>query len=174
MKKKWLYSVSTSRVQIISQEEMYEELCFLAANSRGRKQKRLQALAEDFAPAVPKAAKKKVVKKTTKAATKSPTRNSVIREWAAANGYTVGNRGMIPANVVEAYEAATTKSTKPQNVEADEPTTVEAPSAVADLESALDGIGDAVRTVTAPADHLAPQRTYPASKQSRKQRQRTR
>ncbi len=34
---------------------------------------------------------------------------SAIREWANANGHTVGDRGRIPANIVEAYEAATGK-----------------------------------------------------------------
>jgi len=30
---------------------------------------------------------------------------SKVREWARANGYEVGNRGRIPAEVVAAYEA---------------------------------------------------------------------
>lgn len=34
---------------------------------------------------------------------------SAIREWANANGHTVGDRGRIPAHIVEAYEAATGK-----------------------------------------------------------------
>ncbi|OCG72800.1 histone-like nucleoid-structuring protein Lsr2 [Microbacterium sediminis] len=29
-----------------------------------------------------------------------------VREWAKANGYTVSERGRVPANVLEAYEAA--------------------------------------------------------------------
>lgn len=29
-----------------------------------------------------------------------------IREWAAANGYTVSERGRVPAAVLEAYDAA--------------------------------------------------------------------
>lgn len=29
-----------------------------------------------------------------------------VREWAAANGHEVSSRGRIPANIVEAYEAA--------------------------------------------------------------------
>ncbi|GAB2524145.1 Lsr2 family protein [Microbacterium petrolearium] len=29
-----------------------------------------------------------------------------IREWAKANGYTVSERGRVPASVLEAYEAA--------------------------------------------------------------------
>lgn len=29
-----------------------------------------------------------------------------IREWAAANGYTVSERGRVPASVLEAYDAA--------------------------------------------------------------------
>lgn|SRR5690625_1064716 len=32
---------------------------------------------------------------------------SRVREWARANGYTVSDRGRIPAEVREAYEAAT-------------------------------------------------------------------
>jgi len=39
--------------------------------------------------------------------TKSNT--SAIREWANANGHPVGDRGRIPAHIVEAYEAATGK-----------------------------------------------------------------
>ncbi|MBB6392527.1 histone-like nucleoid-structuring protein Lsr2 [Microbacterium thalassium] len=31
---------------------------------------------------------------------------SVVREWAKANGYTVSERGRVPAAVLEAYEAA--------------------------------------------------------------------
>lgn len=34
---------------------------------------------------------------------------SAIREWANANGHTVGDRGRIPATIIEAYEAATGK-----------------------------------------------------------------
>lgn len=34
-------------------------------------------------------------------------RTAAIREWANANGHSVGERGRIPANIVEAYEAAT-------------------------------------------------------------------
>lgn len=34
---------------------------------------------------------------------------SAIREWANANGHPVGDRGRIPANIIEAYEAATGK-----------------------------------------------------------------
>jgi len=29
-----------------------------------------------------------------------------VREWAKANGFTVSERGRVPANVIEAYEAA--------------------------------------------------------------------
>jgi len=32
---------------------------------------------------------------------------TAIREWARANGYTIGDRGRIPAPVLEAYQAAT-------------------------------------------------------------------
>lgn len=30
----------------------------------------------------------------------------IIREWGQANGHTVGDRGRIPASVIEAYDAA--------------------------------------------------------------------
>lgn len=29
-----------------------------------------------------------------------------VREWAAANGYEVSSRGRVPANIIEAYDAA--------------------------------------------------------------------
>jgi hypothetical protein len=35
-------------------------------------------------------------------------RSGVIREWARAQGITVGDRGRIPASVIERYEAVTT------------------------------------------------------------------
>lgn len=31
---------------------------------------------------------------------------SAVREWAKSNGYTVSERGRVPASVLEAYEAA--------------------------------------------------------------------
>jgi hypothetical protein len=34
---------------------------------------------------------------------------AAIREWASANGHSVGDRGRIPASIIEAYEAATGK-----------------------------------------------------------------
>lgn len=33
-------------------------------------------------------------------------RNQKIREWAATNGYTVSDRGRIPAEIVKAYDEA--------------------------------------------------------------------
>ncbi|MDR6868905.1 hypothetical protein J2Y69_003531 [Microbacterium resistens] len=42
-------------------------------------------------------------------AAKRPSRNpetTLIRAWAAENGYTVSDRGRVPATVVEAYRAA--------------------------------------------------------------------
>lgn len=44
--------------------------------------------------------------------TKAPRRSAnkvdygPIREWAKKNGYTISDRGRVPANVLEAYEAA--------------------------------------------------------------------
>lgn len=43
--------------------------------------------------------------------TSSPTRSSStrlakIREWAKANGYSIGDRGRVSKDIVEAYEAA--------------------------------------------------------------------
>ena len=37
---------------------------------------------------------------------RGPEQTRAIREWANANGYTVNSRGRIPAEVVEAYDAA--------------------------------------------------------------------
>ncbi|AMY19580.1 MULTISPECIES: histone-like nucleoid-structuring protein Lsr2 [Nocardiaceae] len=37
---------------------------------------------------------------------RDPEQTRAIREWANANGYTVNSRGRIPAEVVEAYDAA--------------------------------------------------------------------
>jgi len=40
---------------------------------------------------------------------KRPSRNpetTLIRAWAAENGYTVSDRGRVPASVIEAYRAA--------------------------------------------------------------------
>lgn len=43
----------------------------------------------------------------TRGASAGPKKDTkAIREWANANGYEVGDRGRIPADVVEAYEAA--------------------------------------------------------------------
>ena len=38
-------------------------------------------------------------------AASSPSDNKAIREWAAANGYEVGDRGRIPAEIRDAYAA---------------------------------------------------------------------
>ncbi|MBY6368074.1 histone-like nucleoid-structuring protein Lsr2 [Rhodococcoides corynebacterioides] len=37
---------------------------------------------------------------------RDPAQTRAIREWANANGYTVNSRGRIPAEIVEAYDAA--------------------------------------------------------------------
>jgi len=42
----------------------------------------------------------------TAAAARPAANTRVIREWANANGFTVSDRGRIPADVVAAYEAA--------------------------------------------------------------------
>jgi hypothetical protein len=177
MRKLVIARARVSHDQIISQEEMYEELCWMAEHAVGKRSRaRLQALADDFAPATPKPVKKRAARKTTKkVGSKTPTLNAVIREWAAENGYHVGIRGKIPNDVVAAYNEATTHSTQPQT-EVVVPTVVGAvdvpPSEPASVEEALSGISEAVRQVAAPADHLAPKRDYPAKK-SGKQRQRT-
>jgi Lsr2 len=41
------------------------------------------------------------------------TDNAAIRSWASENGYELADRGRIPANVVEAYEARETSNRKP-------------------------------------------------------------
>ena len=41
--------------------------------------------------------------KSSRSRTEDPAK---VREWARANGYEVSDRGRIPANVMEAYEAA--------------------------------------------------------------------
>ncbi|MDR2281383.1 MAG: Lsr2 family protein, partial [Gordonia sp. (in: high G+C Gram-positive bacteria)] len=40
------------------------------------------------------------------AAARPAANTRVIREWANANGFTVSDRGRIPADVLAAYEAA--------------------------------------------------------------------
>lgn len=47
-------------------------------------------------------------------ATTSPDRerNSVIRAWAAAEGYELADRGRVPDRIVEAYEKAVTQPAK--------------------------------------------------------------
>lgn len=54
-------------------------------------------------PAPRKAASRKT---TTTAASTGPKRARAIREWAAANGHTVSQRGRISAAIAEAYDAA--------------------------------------------------------------------
>lgn len=48
--------------------------------------------------------KAKAARKTSAAT--SPTHTKAIREWARANGYEVSDRGRIPAEVLQAYDAA--------------------------------------------------------------------
>ena len=55
-------------------------------------------------------AKKSPAKKSSRARKARRTRKagdiSAIRDWARANGYTVGDRGRIPAPVMDAYRAS--------------------------------------------------------------------
>ncbi|MFT3887883.1 MAG: Lsr2 family protein [Arachnia sp.] len=67
----------------------------------------LTKLEDALAPFIAKAEK---VGRKRPAARKAATRGAKaglteIREWARANGYEVSDRGRIPANVMEAYEA---------------------------------------------------------------------
>lgn len=41
-----------------------------------------------------------------KAAASNGTDTKAVREWAMSNGYDISARGRIPANIVEAYQAA--------------------------------------------------------------------
>ncbi len=41
--------------------------------------------------------------------TRVPSNSSAIREWARANGYTVNERGRLPKEIVDAFEAANRK-----------------------------------------------------------------
>ena len=49
-------------------------------------------------------AKTKAARKTTRKT--SPADTEAVREWARENGYDVSDRGRIPANVMDAYAAA--------------------------------------------------------------------
>lgn len=51
------------------------------------------------------ASRKKTVKKTTPRPTGSPS-NAELRAWARQNGFTVSDRGRLPASVVTAYRNA--------------------------------------------------------------------
>lgn len=69
------------------------------------------ALRDAFAPFV--AAGRSVSRTASRGTTaprgrrRTPARDvSEIREWARANGHTISERGRIPGNVLEAYEAA--------------------------------------------------------------------
>lgn len=69
------------------------------------------ALREMLAPYI-SAARSVSTRKPVSASTPRPRRRAAqqdygpIREWAKANGYTVSDRGRVPAAVIEAYEAA--------------------------------------------------------------------
>ena len=68
-----------------------------------------QALREAVAPYIEAGhrvtgAKTKAARKTT--GKTSPADTKAIREWARENGYDVSDRGRIPANVMQAYAAA--------------------------------------------------------------------
>lgn len=69
----------------------------------------VSALADALSPFI--ASARRVSAGTRSAAPRSRTKNDVqrlaaIRSWAQANGYTVGDRGRIKAEIVEAYDAA--------------------------------------------------------------------
>ncbi|WP_338888580.1 Lsr2 family protein [Rhodococcus sovatensis] len=61
----------------------------------GRKRKVASAGAVVSAPAQPAASTKR-----------DPAQTRAIRQWAADSGYDINDRGRIPAEIVEAYEAA--------------------------------------------------------------------
>jgi len=58
----------------------------------------------------PSTSKRRPAKKSTRARKARRTRKSLdvttIREWARANGYSVGDRGRIPASIADAYKAS--------------------------------------------------------------------
>ena len=62
-------------------------------------------LRETFAPFIAKA--RRVANTGRRAGSSGPKRDTAkIREWAQNNGYQLGDRGRIPLEIVEAYEAA--------------------------------------------------------------------
>jgi hypothetical protein len=79
-----------------------------------------------------------------KAAPKGDGRISAIRTWAQANGFVVGDRGRIRAEVVEAYDKAHTPTlTVSPDAQADEPVKlVEVSTEAPELEDATDGVVD--------------------------------
>lgn len=65
---------------------------------------KLEAALAPFIDKATKTGRKPAVKKQPAARKSSD--NNAIREWARANGRTVSDRGRIPSEVIEAYEAA--------------------------------------------------------------------
>ena len=76
------------------------------------------------------------VRRTVSSGSTSGSENNRIREWAAANGYTIGGRGRIPQEVKDAYHAAQGASAPAPTV--DESAGVDA-SAVPQAEAAFSG-----------------------------------
>lgn len=72
-----------------------------------------RALAEALAPFVAAgrrvggAAPRAAARSRTRATGADASRLAAIRAWAQGNGYSVGDRGRIKAEIVEAYDAAT-------------------------------------------------------------------
>lgn len=65
------------------------------------------ALFDDaIAPFLSAATRVKGGKKKPTRASSGRSNTKAIREWANANGYTVSDRGRVPADIIEAYDAA--------------------------------------------------------------------
>lgn len=70
--------------------------------------KNAEAFREAMAPYIEAGHRVRGNKKTTRSATPKTVSGDTkaVREWARANGYTVSDRGRIPAEVADAYVAA--------------------------------------------------------------------
>jgi len=90
----------------------------------------------------------------TKAVTAQKGNQAKIREWAQANGYTVGDRGRIKADIVNAYNVAHNEATP---VESDsKPVEAEPVTALTDPENvALVEVSEPTQTVTPAAQAKA-------------------
>jgi hypothetical protein len=68
---------------------------------------KLESALAPFIAKAERVGRRKAASAGRKAGARSPKGGlAEIREWARANGYEVSDRGRIPANVMEAYEAA--------------------------------------------------------------------